>query len=78
MARMSGNDEYPIGNFGDSSQMINCILDYGSTCHMTPDVLYFIPGLLEYTVKYKTSGVMWHVCLVMMNILLEILVTVHN
>ena len=48
---MSGNDEYPIGNFGDSSQLINCILDYGSTCHMTPDVSDFIPGSLEDTDK---------------------------
>ena len=35
MARMSGNEECPSGNFGDSLQMTNWISDYGSTCHMT-------------------------------------------
>ena len=32
MARMSGNDKCPSGNFGDSSQLINLILDSGATC----------------------------------------------
>ena len=36
MARMSGNDECTSGNFGDSSQLTNWILDHGATCHMTP------------------------------------------
>ena len=36
IARMSGNDKCPSGNFGDSSQLTNWILDYVSTCHMTP------------------------------------------
>ena len=49
MARMSVNDECPSGNFGDSSQSTNWILDYGATCHMTTDVSYFIPGSLEDT-----------------------------
>ena len=31
MASMSGNDECPSGNFGESSQMTNCILDSGET-----------------------------------------------
>ena len=38
MARMSNNDECPSGNFGDSSQLTNWILDYGATCHMKPEV----------------------------------------
>ena len=33
MARMSGNDECPRENFGDSSQLTNWILDSRSTCH---------------------------------------------
>ena len=36
MAGMSGRDECPSGNFGDSSQLSSCILDSVSTCHMTP------------------------------------------
>ena len=28
MARMSGNDEYPSGNFGDSSQLTNWVFYY--------------------------------------------------
>ena len=44
MARMSVNDECPSGNFGDSSQLTNWILDSGATCHMTPEVSVFIPG----------------------------------
>ena len=31
MAQMSGNDECPSENFGDSLQLINWILDYGAT-----------------------------------------------
>ena len=46
MARMSGNDECPGGNLGDSLQLTNWILDLGATCHMTPEVSDFIPGLL--------------------------------
>ena len=48
---MSYNDECPSGNFGDSSQLTNCILDYGAMCHMTPKVSNFIPGLLKDTTK---------------------------
>ena len=44
MARISGNDKCPSGNFGDSLQLTNWILDSGSTCHMTPEVSDFIPG----------------------------------
>ena len=52
MACMSGNDEFPSGYFGDSLQLTNWILDFGATCHMTQEVLYFIPGSLEDTDKY--------------------------
>ena len=51
MARMSGNDEYPIRDFGGSFQFTNWIFDSGATCYMTPEVFYFIPGLLEDTHK---------------------------
>ena len=51
MARMYGNDECPSGSFGDSSQLANWILDSGATCHMKPEVLDFIAGLLEDTDK---------------------------
>ena len=37
IARMSGNDECPSGNFGYSSQFANWILDSVSMCYMTPD-----------------------------------------
>ena len=46
MARMSGNDKCPSGNFGESSQFTNWILDYVATCHITPEVSDFIPGSL--------------------------------
>ena len=44
MARMSRNDKLSSENYGDSSQFTNWILDLGATCHMTPEVLDFIPG----------------------------------
>ena len=52
MERMSGNDESSSRDFGDSSQWTNYILDSGETCHMTPQVLDFIPSSLEDTDKY--------------------------
>ena len=52
MSRMSGNDECTCGNYGDSSQLTNRILDSGATCHMTPEVSDFIPGLLQHTDKH--------------------------
>ena len=52
MARMSGNDECPTGDFGDSSQFTNWILDYGAMYHMTPEVSDFIPVSLENTDKH--------------------------
>ena len=51
MACMSGNDKCPSGDFGDSLQLTNWILDSGATCHMILEVSYFIPGLLEDTDK---------------------------
>ena len=51
MARMSSNDSFPSGDFGDSSQLTNWIFYSGATCHMTPEVSYFILGSLEYTDK---------------------------
>ena len=36
MARMSRNDERSSGEYGDSSQLANWILDLGATCHMKP------------------------------------------
>ena len=52
MARMSSNYERKSGNYGDSSQLTNWILYLGATCHMTPEVSYFVPGSLEYTDRY--------------------------
>ena len=49
MACMSGNDKCPNGNFGDTSQLTNYILGSRAMCHMTPEVLDFIPGWLEDT-----------------------------
>ena len=52
MARMSGNDECPCENFGDSLQLTNQILDYGAMCHMKPEFSDFITDLLEDMDKY--------------------------
>ena len=52
MASMSDNDESRSRYFGDSSQIINWILDSGATCHMTTEVSGFIPGPLEDTYKH--------------------------
>ena len=45
MARMSDNDKRPSKYFSDSSQLTNCILDSGSTCHIIPQVTDFILDL---------------------------------
>ena len=52
MKRMSSNDECLSENYGDSLQFTNWILDYGATCHMTPELSDFITGSLEDTDKY--------------------------
>ena len=44
MARMSGNEKCPSGNFGDILQLNNWILYSGAMCHMKPEVSDFIPG----------------------------------
>ena len=51
IARMYSNKDCPSGNFGDSSQWTNWILDSGAMRHMTPEVSDFIPGSLEDTDK---------------------------
>ena len=61
MARMSGNDKSSCKYFGDSSQFINWILDSGATCHMTPQVSNFIPGLLENTDEHMYVAYRYHV-----------------
>ena len=43
---MSTKDECTSGNFGDSLQLTNWILDYGETFHITPEVSGFITGSL--------------------------------
>ena len=60
MALMSCNDKCPSGNFGDSSQLTNYILDSGAPRHMTPEVSYFIPGLLEDTDKLNQVADGYH------------------
>ena len=49
MARMSSDDERKSGEYGDSLQLTNWILDSEATCHMTPEVSELIPGSLEDT-----------------------------
>ena len=52
MARISNDDVRKNIYYGDSSQLTNCILDSGATCHMTPEVTDFIAGSLEDTDKF--------------------------
>ena len=52
MTGMYGNDEVSSRDSGDILQLTNWILDSGATCHMTPQVMDFIPGLLEYMDKH--------------------------
>ena len=49
---MSSNIGSPSRDFGDSSQMANLILDSGATCHMPPEISYFISGSLVEMDKY--------------------------
>ena len=46
IARISSNDEQKSEKYGDSLQSTNWILYSGATCHMMPEVSYFIPGSL--------------------------------
>ena len=58
MARMSNDDVSKNKDYGNSSQLTNCILDSGATCHMMPEVTNFIPGSLEDTNKFiEVAGV---------------------
>ena len=43
-AQMSSDDERKSVKYGDSYQLINWILYSGAMCHMTPEVMDFIPG----------------------------------
>ena len=52
MAQMSNDDVREKKDYGDSSQLTNCILDSGANCHMTTEVTDFIPGSLEDTDKF--------------------------
>ena len=52
MAQISDNDECSGRDFGESSQLTNCILDSGETCHTKPQVQDFITGSLEDTDKH--------------------------
>ena len=52
MAHMWGNEESSSRYFGDSLPLKNWILDSGATCHMTLQVLGFIPFSLEDTDKH--------------------------
>ena len=47
MARISGNENFSIRYFVESSTFLYWVLDSGATCYMTPQVSDFIPGLLE-------------------------------
>ena len=44
MARISNNDQLSSEKYGDSLQLTNWILDSRETCHMTTEILDFIPG----------------------------------
>ena len=52
MARMSGNDKSYGRHFSDKLQLTKWVLDSGATCHITPQILDFIPGSLGDTDKY--------------------------
>ena len=58
---MSSDDERKSGQYGDSSQLTNWILDSGETCHMTPEVTDFIQVSLEDTDKFIEVADGYHV-----------------
>ena len=43
MARMYCDDKRKSGEYGDSLQLTNWVLDSGAMCHMTLEVTDFIP-----------------------------------
>ena len=51
IAQLYSNDKRSSEKYGDSSKLTYWILDYGATCHMTPEVSDFITGSLEDTDK---------------------------
>ena len=53
MICMSGNDECPSGDFGNSSQLNNWFLDYGSTLH---DLLEFMDKHIEVADRYHGTS----------------------
>ena len=57
----SDNYKFPSRNVGDSSQLINWILDLGATCNMTPEDSDFIPGLLDDTYKHIEVADVHHI-----------------
>ena len=52
MSHISSNAESPRRNYGYILPLTNSILDSGETCHITPEIYDFIPGLLVETDKY--------------------------
>ena len=52
MTHMSSNEKSSSRNFNGSLQLTNYILDSGATCHMTPEILDFVPGLLDNTYEH--------------------------
>ena len=54
------NAESPRRNYGDSSQLTNCILYSGATCHITPEISDFILGSLVETDQYIKVAVRKH------------------
>ena len=61
MARMSSDDEQKSGEYDESSQLTNWILDSGATCHMTLKVTDFVPGSLEDPDKFIEVADGYHV-----------------
>ena len=61
MTQMSGNDESPSRDFGESLQFTNWVLDSVATCHMKPQVSDFIPVSLEDTDEYTEDADRHHV-----------------
>ena len=58
---MSGNNECPSGNFGESLQLTNWMLDSGATCYMKPEFSDFISGSLGDTDKHIEVAYRHHV-----------------
>ena len=61
MEQIYNDDVRENKDYGNSSQLTNWILDSGATCHITPEVMYSIPGSLEDTDKFIEVAVGHHV-----------------